>query len=144
MIVIARHDMTTWAKTLTVLLLLLGGGVLRGQTTATTADTDFWVGFIDNFVGDFDYMPLDTLALMVSGSTPTTGTATCGTMSVDFSVNPGTMTRMVLPPDFPVATYGVHVATAAPVSLYASNYHKNSHDITGVLPTSALWVDYVL
>lgn len=144
MIVIARHDMTTWAKTLTVLLLLLGGGVLRGQTTATTADTDFWVGFIYNVVEDFDYMPPDTLALMVSGSTPTTGTATCGTMSVDFSVNPGTMTRVVLPPDFPVAAYGVHVATAAPVSLYASNYHDCSHDITGVLPTSALWVDYVL
>lgn len=136
--------MTTWAKVLMVLLLLFGGGVLRGQTTATTQDTDFWVGFIDNIAEYFDNMPPDTLALLVSGSTPTTGIATCGTMSVDFSVSPGTMTRVVLPPDFPVATHGVHVATAAPVSLYASNYHKKSHDITGVLPTSALWVDYVL
>lgn len=137
-----RHNMATCARVLLLLLLLSGSGVLCGQTTATTMDTDFWVGFLKNFDDNSPFG--DTLSLLVSGSTSTTGTATCDTMSINFSVTPGTTTHVVLPNDFPTATFGVHVTTAEPVSLYASHYQHYSHDITGVLPSSTIGNDYVL
>ena len=138
----ARHDMAICTRTLMVLLLLWCGGVLRGQTAATTMDTDFWVGFLKGY--EDVVSSNDTLSLLVSGSTPTTGTATCDTMSINFSVTPGTTTHVVLPNDFPTATFGIHVTTSEPVSLYASYYRHHSHDITGVLPTSTIGNDYVL
>ena len=132
------------------LALMLTAAFARGsaQVNVPTKGTDFWVGFMQNFI---DGMPGETLELFVTSDVATTGTVEIPGQgwSVPFSVTAGATTSLPVPVDLAecridnlIEARGVHVTTADTVSVFAMNLEPYTADGTKVLPVSSLGTRY--
>jgi len=104
----------------------------------TTAGSDFWVAFSQNYSG------APVLTLFISGGTATTGVVTPkGGTALPFSVTPGHVTSVTVPASYEVNSpdgiedKGIHVTAHAPISVYGLNDIVYTTDAYLALPTSS-------
>jgi hypothetical protein len=108
--------------------------------------TDFWVSFPTNYQGT------QGLQLFVTGPTATTGSVEIPGLSYSqqFTVTPGTATKLVVPTSAELALgdgveqKGIHVTTADEVSVYGLNRVQGSTDAFLALPTDVLGSEYLV
>ena len=127
---------------LTVLALTLVTFVAAGPPPAgavpTTAGTDFWVAFSQNYSG------APALTLFISSGSSTSGTvAPTGGTSIPFSVTPGHVATVTIPATYEansadgIENKGIHVTSKAPISVYGLNDIEFTTDAFLALPTSS-------
>lgn len=117
-----------------------------GQSVLTTTGTDFWLGYMNNYLGGNG----NTLAVFISSNQPSSGVVEIPLLgwSQTFSTSPGISTTIELPATANnnvsalVANRGVHVTSDSPISVYALNQRDNSTDATRILPKSFLDINY--
>ncbi|WP_392542973.1 post-COAP-1 domain-containing protein [Oryzobacter telluris] len=130
--------------------MVTGGLVTAAPASAApspdSAGTDFWLGYISNFSGGGE------LTLFVAGTTATTGTVAVPGLafSAPFSVTPGSVTSVVVPPEAEmtigagVENKGIHVTAGAEVTVYGLNRIQYTTDAFLGLPVDVLGTDYIL
>jgi IgGFc binding protein len=132
--------------------MLLWVGALAGQSASaatspqTSAGTDFWLTFEQNYDGS------SSLYLFISASSATTGTVDDPgiSFSAPFSVTPGTVTQVSVPANAQDGDYGgvdpdaIHVTAGAPVSVYGLNTEQYTTDGFLGLPTDILGNSYII
>lgn len=132
-----------------VSFLLCAIGVSLSAATAsaqTNQGTDFYLGFPQNYSGDAN------LRIFVTGSTATTGTVEVPGIgfTASYSVTPGTITSVTLPPTAEamtsnvVETKGIHVTAASPVTVYGLNQIQYTTDAYLGLPAPLLGTDHIV
>lgn len=114
----------------------------------TTVGDDFWVTFIPNgqsIAPGFSVIATGPANATITVSNPQTG------WSATASHTGGTKTVIELPetvassiPSGSAANLGFHITSTADVSLYASNFIKDSWDLCHVLPTERLTSQYIV
>lgn len=132
--------------TLALCLLIFSSFSLLGQSVLTTTGTDFWLGFMNNYLPTTE----STLAVFISANQPTSGVVEIPLLgwSQAFTASPGISTTIELPAtannnvSAMVANRGVHVTSNSPISVYALNQADNSTDATRILPKSFLDINY--
>ena len=125
-------------------LTLLTGGF--AQAALDSKGTDFWLMFNQNYIGSPD------LTLFITGDTATSGTVTIPGLlfSQNFTVTPGAVTSVVIPPGTEVTTNdvienkGIHVTAKAEVTVYGLNRIQYTTDAYLGLPTDILSTDYIV
>jgi hypothetical protein len=134
----------------TALALVVGGLIgLVGAGPASAAEdsagADFWLTFPTN------YNDTPELTLFVTGPTATSGTVSIAALgfSAPFSVTPGTVTSVPLPPEAQLSEHdgvqaglGVHVTAGAEVTVYGLNRIVFTTDAYLGLPTDILGTSY--
>ena len=105
---------------------------------AETTGSDFWVAFPQNYSGS------PALTIFISGGTATSGTVSpTGGAAIPFTVTPGAVTSVVIPPTYEVGTgdgiedKGIHITAGAPVAVYGLNRIQYTTDAFLAIPTSA-------
>ncbi len=119
---------------------------LLSQNQLTTSGTDFWFGYMDNYLIDEDA----TYTLLISSDQATTGTVEIPLLgwSQSFTTTIGTTTSINIPlfannnESGVVSNKGIHVTSNAPINLYANNHVNNSADATRILPKPFLDITY--
>ena len=117
------------------------------STPASAQDSkgaDFWLTFPGN-------LNSGELSLFITGETATSGTVSISglSFSAPFTVTPGTVTTVGLPPSAElqssdtVQDLGIHVTANAEVTVYGLNRIQNTTDAYLGLPTDALGTDYI-
>lgn len=119
----------------------------KAQNELTTTGTDFWFGFMDNYL---DADPVYTVFI-------TSEQATSGTLEIpllgwseNFTTSVGNTSAINIPLTATnnvsgvVASKGVHLTSASPVSAYVMNYIANSADATRISPKPFLDTDYIV
>jgi hypothetical protein len=104
-------------------LLVLPMAAQAGTPSLTNAGKEFWLGFTQN------YYETPELTLYITGETATTGTVEIKgeSFSESFSVTPGTVTAVKIPPADEMSTSdgieekAIHVSAGAPVVVYGLN-----------------------
>jgi hypothetical protein len=117
----------------------------RAQATEDSKGTDFWLMFNQNF-------STPELTLFITGKTSTTGTVEIPGLgfSEPFSVVPGTVTPVSLPPGAAVtgidtvSDLGVHVTALQEVTVYGLNRVPFTTDAYLGLPTDILGQEYIV
>jgi len=110
--------------------------------TVTNVGTDFWIAFPPN------WQLSSTLKLYISSNYSTSGTVFSAFPGVnqDFTVSPGVVTQLNLPPlvvlQAGVEEKGIHVTSNDPISLYGLNWMTMTADAFLALPVNALGSDY--
>ena len=136
----------TFALLLVIFLSFIG---MNQSLAQSTVGTDFWTSFMPN-AGSDDV----TLTLIATGPRACSGTITNPNTnwSADFTVTPGVITNVNIPwqecyhyssTEVP-ANIGLHITSTDSISLYGSNFHSASFDVTGILPTPSLGDEYVI
>jgi hypothetical protein len=140
------------AARLAVLALLAGSALAVLPVTAlaspglSNAGTEFWLGFPSNLGGGTQ------LTLYLTGSTATTGTVAVPgeSFSEGFSITPGAVTAVKLPPGAQTLTSdgieekGIHVTAGAPVVVYGLNDYSFTTDAYTALPTNVVGNSYTV
>lgn len=117
-----------------------------GQAVLTTTGTDFWLGFMNNYLPGSN----NTLAVFISSDQSASGVVELPLLgwSQAFTTAVGQTTIIELPAmannneSAVVANSGVHVTSDVPISVYALNQMDNTTDATRVLPKSFLDINY--
>ena len=129
------------------LILFLLYSCLAGAQNVSTQGRDFWVSFLPNGAS-----PTPKLEVLVAGQNPCSGVAVnpLTGWSTHFSVIPGQVTSVVIPvseglieKENRVEHKAIHITTTDIVSVYASNFFKESYDVANVLPTEILSSYYI-
>ena len=128
-------------------LMVVATAFVPGSAAAASDSqgTEFWL----TFPGNLESFP--ELTLFIAGSTATMGTVEIPGLafSSPFSVTPGTVTSVSLPPDAQISTsdtvenLGIHVTAAAEVSVYGLNRIQFTTDAYMGLPVDILGTSYV-
>ena len=134
-------------RTRTILLSAVCLALLSAAPAPAAIDsrgTDFWLAFQQN-------LDVPELTLFIAGETETSGTVTIPslTFSEPFTVTPGSVTSVALPPEAMIVNsdtvedLGVHVTAEAEVTVYGLNRVMFTTDAFLGLPTDALGTDYI-
>jgi len=124
----------------------------EGQNYFTTKGTDFWLGFMFNYLVD-DTAHTDKMSVYIT----TDNLAASGTISIplagwsqNFTVMPNSTTQIIIPTSIVMCTEsetienkGVHVTSDIPVSVYQLNYVKQTADAAIIIPTPSLGTRYI-
>ncbi len=122
---------------------------LHAQDGFSTKGTEFWVGFMQNFV--FSSFADEELSVLVTASQNTTGTVSIPAQgwSESFTVTANQTTTIVIPNGIAehmtshiIEPRGIHITTADTVAVFASNAEVASADATRILPIQSLGSDY--
>ncbi|MCB0769487.1 MAG: gliding motility-associated C-terminal domain-containing protein [Flavobacteriales bacterium] len=132
-----------WALTL-CLALSVGDVLAQNATLVPTRGKRFWTGFMQNGFG------AQSLKLQVISSAPTSGTVSMplNGWTVDFSTGPGNVALIDVPTSAEntgsgnITHRGVLVQSQDSVNVFISSYQNYTHDLTQVLPESALGNTY--
>lgn len=119
----------------------------------STEGTDFWFGFMDNWLQDPDNPII--LELYISADDTTSGVVEIPRkldfVPIEFQVNPGITTRIELPANIAetnsinlVDLTGIHLYTTRDVTVYAMNKRQYSADVAVILPTLSLGNEYIV
>lgn len=116
------------------------------QASLTTSGTDFWFGFMNNYVQGSDF----EFTVFISAEETATGSIEIPLLgwSENFTVNPGATTAIEVPAmannNFSglVDNKGIQLTSDNPVSVYIMNHVDNSADATRVLPKNFLDINY--
>jgi gliding motility-associated-like protein len=113
----------------------------------STAGTDFWFGFLENFGGN----QLDA-QLYVTSPVNTTCTVTLanGSYTNTFPVAANVLLNITVPAfnnpfvinDQVIENQAIHITSAAPVSVYAANIDNATVDATVIYPTTSIGNNY--
>lgn len=121
--------------------------------TAGSSGTDFWVTWFDNAynrsTGACNMSPWSLIIVGDQSGTITISNDQEGFLrTINHVGGTKTYTEIHTPtsaiPSGQAHTKGYHVTSDVPVSLFASNYFKDSWDVCNVLPTDALGVEYIV
>ncbi len=123
--------------------------VLRAVPPSGVADnkgTDFWVAFTPN------YNEPPELSLFITGDSPTSGTVEIPALSFsdEFTVTPGNVTTVKIPPEAfdetadGVGDKGIHVTADNEVAVYGLNRIQFTTDAFLGLPTDILGTEYLV
>lgn len=136
--------------TLSLFIVLLCFRQAEGQGF-TTKGTDFWLGFMENYLGD-DTTHSDRMKVYITTDfLPASGTISVplGGWSQNFNVPPNSTLAIIIPTDIVMCTEtdaienkGVHVISDNPVSVYQLNYVKYTSDANINIPTTSLGKRY--
>jgi hypothetical protein len=118
----------------------------RADAQTTNQGTDFYLGFMQN------YTSTPNLRLFVASSVATTGTVEVPGIgfTTTFSVTPGNITTIVVPPTAEsqtsnvVDSKGVHVTALAPVTVYGLNEIPETTDAYLGLPAPLLGTTHLV
>jgi uncharacterized protein (TIGR02145 family) len=126
-----------------LLLLLFSLLIIDGYSqTITTVGTDFWIAFPPNATN----YPI--LTIFIASTVSTSGQITSAYPGVDqsFTVTPGVMTQLNIPPGISLTSgiedKGIHVTSNDPVAVYGLNAVAATTDAYLALPVNALGLDY--
>jgi IgGFc binding protein/Divergent InlB B-repeat domain/Bacterial Ig-like domain (group 1) len=134
-----------WRAVLVAFVLFAFGLAATGSARAQDSKgTDFWLAFPGN-LGNGE------LSLFITGDTATSGTVSIPGLSftAPFSVTPGTVTTVGLPPSAnlqnsdTIEDLGIHLTANAEVTVYGLNRIQATTDAYLGLPTDALGTDYI-
>jgi hypothetical protein len=135
---------TVFKKIIFVLAMLMISAS-TGNAAPDSKGTDFWLTFPQNYFGD------PQLTLFIAGDTATTGTVTGpGMTPTNFSVTPGTVTVVNIPPSAELTTSdtvenkGIHVTAQNEVTVYGLNHITATTDAYLGLPTDILGTEYIV
>ena len=142
-----------WVRLLTgaTAALVLGAAMLwtqspsHAQTTQDSKGTDFWLLFNTN-------LGSPALSLFITGDVATAGTVAIPGLAftAPFTVVPGTVTTVNLPAGAAltladgIENRGIHVTSAAEVTVYGLNRIQATTDAYLGLPTDILGTDYIV
>lgn len=138
-----RRPLVTW---LTGLVLVIGAAFPISASAASDSQGDeFWLTFPGN-------LGAEELTLFIAGATATTGTVAIPGLgfSAPFTVAPGVVTSVSLPLDAQIETsdvvenLGIHVTSAAEVSVYGLNRVQFTTDAFLGLPVDILGTSYIV
>ena len=141
----AMRPLFSFIKLCVCLLMLLPlSQNLHAATQLDSKGTDFWLMFEGN-------VNTPTLTLFIAGDTATIGTVSIPGLSFtsSFSVTPGTVTSVILPSTAQVTTsntignLGIHVSSAAEVTVYGLNRARYTTDAFLGLPADILGTEYI-
>lgn len=124
-----------------ILLILIFLPVKSFPQIQTNAGQDFWIAFPPN-VGFY------SIKLFISSEVSTSGTVSSAFPGVNqnFTVTPGLVTEVILPPEVQLSGYienkGIHVTANDPVAVYGLNLKPASSDAYLALPVPSLGNDY--
>ncbi len=113
----------------------------------STEGKNFWLSFMKNYINQSDLTLIISAKRACSGtvSNPNTG------WSTNFSVGANNITSVTIPATQAYCTVsevvknlGVCVTATDSISLFASNFQEYTYDVTNVLPTDALGMEYVV
>jgi hypothetical protein len=129
-----------------IALLALPVAAQAGTPGLSNAGKEFWLGFTTNYVRGAD------LTLYITGDTATTGTVSIPgeSFSEPFSVTPGTVTAVKLPPSNEMVTSdgieekAIHVTAGAPVVVYGLNDEPFTTDAYTGLPAESDGTSYTV
>ncbi len=131
-------------------ILLLLSGLAKSQGF-TTKGTDFWLGFIENYLGD-DTTHSDRMKVYVTtDNQAATGTISLplGGWSVNYSIAANSTYEVTIPTNLAMCTAsdaienkGIHVTSDVQVSVYQLNYVQYTSDANIVIPTTSLGKKY--
>ena len=117
----------------------------------TTKGTDFWLGFMENYLGD-DTASSDRMKVYITTDfLPASGTVSVplGGWSQNFNIPPSSTFEVTVPTVVAMCTStdaienkGVHVTSDVPVSVYQLNYVQYTSDANIIIPTSSLGKKY--
>ena len=137
---------------LAAMLCAIANGVTAQQPVPSMTGTDFWASFLPNF--SYQTLAFSTEHSFLIASTEDCTVhieSTASSWSTTVNITANQMEKIVVPEAFPpetgyaccVLNNSWHITTSAPASVYASSFEPASHDITAVLPTSALRKKYM-
>lgn len=121
--------------------------------TAGSSGTDFWVTWFDNAynrsTGTCNMSPWSLIIVGDQSGTVTISNDQEGFLrTINHVGGTKTYTEIHTPtsaiPSGQAHTKGYHVTSDVPISLFASNYFKDSWDVCNVLPTNALGTEYIV
>lgn len=133
---------------LSLLCLSLLGCSAMGQDIIPTKGTEFWVGFMENFVQGG---PDEELNLFITSDLNTSGTVTIPQQgwSTNFNVTANSTTSVTIPNSIAehfdnqiIDMRGVFVETQDTVAVFAINQETYTADGTKILPIQALGIEY--
>ena len=130
-----------------------------GQSYFSTKGTDFWLGFMQNFVDSIQTPPIPyhssanikMAVYITTDNLPATGTVSVPLKgwSQSYSVPPNSTTEIDIPVDTvmcnnsdTIENKAVHVISDVPVSVYQLNYAIYSSDAAIIIPTLSLGTSY--
>ena len=133
-----------------IFVLLFHAFHAEGQSYFTTKGTDFWLGFMQNYLVGGEgtdrmkvYITADNMDASGIVSVPLAG------WSQNYTVNANTTTEIIIPTTLvmciksdSIENKGVHVTSDIPVSVYQLNYVKYTSDAAIIFPTSSLGTQY--
>lgn len=132
-------------KLLTICLALFT--LVSARAQYSTAGTDFWFGFLENFGGN----QLDG-QLYVTSPINTTCTVTLanGSYTNTFPVTAGVLLNITIPAfnqpfvinDQVIESQAIHITSADPISLYAANIDNATVDASVIYPTQSIGNNY--
>ncbi len=135
---------------LTLLVMLFLFKQLNGQGF-TTKGNDFWLGFMENYLGD-DTAHTDRMKIYVTTDfLPASGTVSVplGAWSQNFNIPPNSTVEIIIPTPIAMCTStdaienkGIHITTDNSVSVYQLNYVQYTSDANINIPTSSLGKKY--
>lgn len=137
---------------LTFFIILLCIKQVDGQGF-TTKGTDFWLGFMENYLGE-DTNYLERMKVFIT----TDSVAVSGTVSIplggwsqNFIVPPNSTVEFTLPTALVMCTStdaienkGIHVVSDNPISVYQLNYEQYTSDANLNTPTTSLGKKYIV
>lgn len=120
--------------------------IVRANAQTTNQGTNFYIGMSQNYGGEAN------LVLFITGATATTGTVQVPGIgfSTTFSTTPGTITAVDLPANAEqqtsdtVENLGIHVTSAAPVTVYGLNQIPFTTDAYLALPAPLLGTNNIV
>jgi hypothetical protein len=132
------------AASVVAALAMIGWPAVPAQAAGTDAG-EYWLTFPRN------YVDTPELTLFLSGSQATTGVVEISALafSQPFSVTPGAITSVVIPPSAQISgtalqsALGIHVSADAPVTVYGLNRIQYTTDAYLGVPVSRLGTRYV-
>ncbi len=131
------------------ILILLFFKTTHCHSQITNYGTDFWFGFTE--VYDTSLTTGASYAVYISSLVNTTGNISIPgqAFSQNFSVSPGIITSIILPPAMVrvitseiLENKAIHITTNNDIAVYAHTYHKFRSEASLILPVSALGSDY--
>ncbi len=131
-----------------ICFLLFYSSRLIGQSVLTTTGTDFWLGFMNNYLPGSE----QTMAVFISSDQAASGVVEMPLLgwSQSFTTTVGVTTVIGLPQTANnnesalVSNRGIHITSNVPISVYALNHKDNSSDATRILPKPFLDISYLV
>ena len=135
---------TTYIKLVICLLAIVTVPQNLYAAQLDSKGTDFWLMFNGN-------LGTPELTLFITGDTATSGTVSIPGLAFTspFTVTPGTVTSVIIPSSAQVTTsdsignLGIHVVSAAEVTVYGLNRIQATTDAFLGLPTDILGTEYI-
>ena len=141
----SKVKLTTIMKLYRLLFFFSFHFLANASFAQTNEGTDFWMGFMEHRNPN-----ANTKVLMITASENTAGTVSMPHQNWkdDFTVQANDVTIIQLPltaetmGSEAIKTTGIHIQTAAPVSVYAHQYSNYRAEAAVILPVSSLGKDY--